>query len=153
MVNQLKTNRIALEEKLKILGGLDDEILGLLKEDQIDEEIEETGNFREFIHEMTVKIDEVLFAEVESISDKSISNSHSEISNSLGLRAKAKLPKLSLKKFHGEAMLFSPFWDSFVSAVDENQTLFDVEKFNYLKSLVEGTAAAAIRGLPLTADN
>ena len=48
VVNQLKTYRIALEEKLKILGGLDDEILGLLKEDQIEEEI---GNFRESIHE------------------------------------------------------------------------------------------------------
>ena len=50
-------------------------------------------------------------------------------------------------------MLFSPFWDSFVSAVDENKALSDVDKFNYLKTLVEGTAAAAIRGLPLTADN
>ena len=153
MVNQLKICRIALEEKLKILGGLDDEILVLLKEDQIEEEIEETGNFRESIHEMIVKIDEVLLAEVENISDKSNSKCHSEISNSLGLRAKAKLPKRSLKRFHGEAILFSLFWDSFVSAVDENQTLSDVEKFNYLKTLVEGTAAAAIRGLPLTADN
>ena len=33
-------------------------------------------------------------------------------------------------------MLFSPFWDSFVSAVDDNQALPDVDKFNYLKTLV-----------------
>ena len=153
VVNQLKTYRIALEEKLKILGSLDDEILGLLKEDQIEEEIEETGNFRESIHEMNVKIDEVLLAEVENNSDKS--NSHSVTSNSFsyGLGVKAKLPKISLKRFHGDPMLFSPFWDSFVSAVYENQALSDVDKFNYLKTLVEGTAAAAIRGLPLTADN
>ena len=37
--------------------------------------------------------------------------------------------------------------------MDENQALSDVDKFNYLKTLVEGTAAAAIRGLPLIADN
>lgn len=67
VVNQLSTHRIALEEKLKILGGRDDEILGLLKEDQIEEEIEETENFRESIHEMIVKIDEILVAEVENI--------------------------------------------------------------------------------------
>ena len=153
VVNQLKTYRIALEEKLKILGSLDDEILGLLKEDQIEAEIEETGNFRESIHEMMVKIDEVLPTEVENNSDKS--NSHSVTSNSFsfGLGVKAKLPTISLKRFHGDAMLFSPFWDSFVSAVDENQALSDVDKFNYLKTLVEGTAAAAIRGLPLIADN
>ena len=57
VVNQLKTYRTALEEKLKILGGLHNETLGLLKEDQIEEKIEETGNFRESIHEMIVKID------------------------------------------------------------------------------------------------
>ena len=50
-------------------------------------------------------------------------------------------------------MLFSPFCDSFVNAVDENQAPSDVDKFNYLNTLVEGTAAAAIRGLPLIADN
>ena len=33
------------------------------------------------------------------------------------------------------------------------QALPDVDKFNYLKTLVEGTAAAAIRGLPLIAHN
>ena len=58
---------------------------------------------------MIVKIDEAFLAEVENISDKSNSNAHSEMSNSLGLRAKAKLPKLSLKRFRGEVMLFSPF--------------------------------------------
>ena len=92
VVNQLKTYRIALEEKLKILGSLDDEILGLLKEDQIEAEIEETGNFRESIHEMMAKIDEVLLAKVENNSDKS--NSHSVTSNSFsyGLGVKAKVP-------------------------------------------------------------
>lgn len=47
---------------------------------------------------------------------------------------------------------FRLFWDSFVSAVDENQTLSD-DKFIYPKTLVEGTAATTIRGLPSTADN
>ena len=123
VVNQLKSYRIALEEKLKILV---DEILGLLKEDQIEEEIEESGNLRESIHEMMVKMDEVLLAEVENNSDKS--NSHSVTPNSFsdGLGVKAKLPKISLKRFHGDPMLFSPFWDSFVSAVDENQALSDL---------------------------
>ena len=50
-------------------------------------------------------------------------------------------------------MLFSPSWNSFVSAADGNQKLSDVDKFNYVKTLVEGTAAAAIRGLILTANN
>lgn len=50
-------------------------------------------------------------------------------------------------------MLFSPSWNSFVSAANGNQTLSDVDKFNYVKTLVEGTAAAAISGLILKANN
>ena len=70
-----------------------------------------------------VTIDEVLHSQVENTSDKS--KSHSVTSNSFsdGLGVKAKLPKIFLKRFHGDPMLFSPFWDSFVSAVDENQAL------------------------------
>ena len=110
------------------------------------------------MHEMMVKIDEVLLAELETNSDtcKSVvSNSLSVTCNSFsdGLGLKEKLPKISLKRFHGDPMLLSPFWDSFVSGVDENHALSDVDKFNYLKTLVEGTAAGAICGLPLTGDN
>ena len=107
VVNQ-QTYIISPEEKRKILSGLDDKIVAILKEDQVKEEIEETGNFRESIHKMIVKIDVVLLAEVENISHKSNFHFNCEISNSSGLRAKAKRPKLSLKNLHGKAMLFSP---------------------------------------------
>lgn len=45
------------------------------------------------------------------------------------------------------------FWDSFRSAVHENPELHDIDKFNYLKSLLKGSAAATIAGLPLTDGN
>lgn len=150
--NQLKTYRIALTEKLKVLGDLDDEILGLIKEEHIDDEIKETGIFREAIHEMVVRIDETLKVENNSGSDKSM-QLNSSIASTVGMGVKAKLPKITLKKFQGDPVQYDPFWDAFSSAVDENQQLSDVDKFNYLKNLLEGPAAAAIRGLPLTADN
>ena len=156
LANQLKTYRIALTEKLNILGALDDEILALMKEEHIEDEIKETGTFRESIHQMIVEIDETLHAlELEKAghSDKSISHSNSNsFTESLGA-GKAKLPKITLKKFYGDPISFSPFWDSFASAVDDNCSLSDVDKFNYLRSLLEGPAAGAIRGLPLTAEN
>ena len=46
--NQLKTYRISLTEKLNILGALDDEILALIKEDQIEDETSPTGTFRQY---------------------------------------------------------------------------------------------------------
>ena len=118
----------------------------------------ETGIFRESIHEMIVRIDETLNAvEMENFghTDKSIShypsNSNS-FTEELGA-GKAKLPKITNKKFYGDPISFTPFWDSFKSSLDENPSLSDIDKFNYLRSLLEGSAAGAIRGLPLTAKN
>ena len=45
------------------------------------------------------------------------------------------------------------FWDSFESFVHLNPELVDVDKLNYLSSLLEGVAAEAILGLKLTTAN
>ena len=45
------------------------------------------------------------------------------------------------------------FWDSFRSVVHENSGLHAIDKFNYLKSLLNGSAATTIAGLPLTSAN
>ena len=64
-----------------------------------------------------------------------------------------KLPKLNLKKFRGDITTWSTFWDTFESAIDKNPSLSDIDKFNYLNSLLENTAADAISGLTLTSGN
>ena len=64
-----------------------------------------------------------------------------------------KLPKLSLKKFGGELTKWTTFWDTFESAVHRNPVLSDIDKFNYLTSLLESAASEAIAGLTLTAAN
>ena len=64
-----------------------------------------------------------------------------------------KLSKLSLKKFDGELTKWTTFWDTFESAVHRNPVLSDIDKFNYLTSLLESAASEAIAGLTLTAAN
>ena len=66
---------------------------------------------------------------------------------------KVKLPKLTLPRFDGRLDRWTTFWDSFESAIHTNNDLSDVDKFNYLRSLLEGSAFAAIRGLTLSAAN
>ena len=66
---------------------------------------------------------------------------------------RVKLPKLSLKKFNGDLTKWITFWDTFESAVHRNSTLSSIDKFNYLNSLLESTAAEAIAGLTLTSAN
>ena len=47
-------------------------------------------------------------------------------------------------------MKWTSFWDSFKSAVHDNSALSEVDKFNYLRSLLERTAYDTIAGLTLS---
>ena len=68
-------------------------------------------------------------------------------------KMRPKLPRLVLPRFSGDVTKLCSSWDSFKSAVDENDDLSIVDKFNYLQSLLEGPAVKEIQGLPLTATN
>ena len=64
-----------------------------------------------------------------------------------------KLPRLHLRSFAGNLTQWTSFWESFQSAVHDNDELTDTEKFNYLNSLMERSAKEAISGFLLTAGN
>ena len=66
---------------------------------------------------------------------------------------RVKLPKISLKRFNGDLTRWVSFWDSYNSAIHLNPTLSNIDKFNYLSSLLEGTAAESIARLTLTSAN
>lgn len=64
-----------------------------------------------------------------------------------------RLPKLTLRSFDGEITQWLPFWDSYQAAVHSNTSLSDVQKFTYLRSLLERSARESISGLSLSAAN
>ena len=66
---------------------------------------------------------------------------------------KAKLPKLQVKPFKWRNPEYQSFMDNFKSAIDSNTILTNVDKFVYLKNLLQGKAAYAIQGLLLTDGN
>ena len=86
----------------------------------------------------------------EGMSFSFISNNSS---TSQHQQSKTKLPKLTLKKFKGEVTEWQTFWDLFDSAINKNNVLNSIDKFSYLKSLLEGPAERAIQGLTLTDAN
>ena len=69
------------------------------------------------------------------------------------LYSTSRLPKLELPTFSGDPLSWQSFWDSFDAAVNNNPTLSPIHKFNYLKAQLQGDAARAIAGLPLTEVN
>lgn len=66
---------------------------------------------------------------------------------------RAKLPKLEVKKFNGKLCEWQEFWDSFESAIHQNDGLSNVDKFSYLRSLLLEPARSAIGGFALTSAN
>ena len=60
------------------------------------------------------------------ITSPPVSTSHSFQSN--------RFPKLVLPSFNGNPLEWQSFWDTFRSAVHDNSTISDVQKFNYLRA-------------------
>ncbi|XP_071136931.1 uncharacterized protein [Mytilus edulis] len=61
-----------------------------------------------------------------------------------------KLPKLDLVSYNGDKLKWTEFWEA---AVHTNQSLTKIEKLNYLKSKLFGTANSAISDLTLSHEN
>ena len=64
-----------------------------------------------------------------------------------------KLPKLDSKKFDGNILKWTEFWDAFEATIHNNKGLDTMDKFNYLKSQLYGNTSEVISGLELTKDN
>ena len=155
--SKLLTLKLNLKEKLETLKLLDSQIVELTGEGELEDEIEQADSFREGIHAAMIKIEEHCTVPAAALpaaatrSQETRPETSGMTSPSNGSRV--KLPKLSIRPFNGEITSWTTFWDSYDSAIHQNPALSDIDKFNYLKSLVERTAHEAIAGLALTADN
>ena len=159
-VKRLKFLRTALETKCSELQSLDREIVDLVDDvKSIDTEVSESCETMSAIQECIIELESALAD--QEMQGKTKSQEFPSSSESAGtaqghvskVLTHAKLPKLELKKFRGNPIHWYPFWESFESAVHKNPNLSSVDKFNYLQSLLTGTARSAIAGLALTSAN
>ena len=95
------------------MNKLDGEVVELVKEEEIDGEINKAGNFRATIHQAIVKIDNTLkrAAEAEGQHTSKNGNSHEGTAGTFSAQASktTKLPKLTIKKFTGLAHEYQGF--------------------------------------------
>ena len=63
------------------------------------------------------------------------------------------LPKIQIKNFCGDPTEWQSFEQSFDEAVHKNKHISNVEKMNYLFSLLEGEAFQCVKGLNLSNEN
>ena len=67
--------------------------------------------------------------------------------------AATRLPKLTLPSFFGNPLNWLTFWDSFQAAIHLNPNLSGIQKFNYVKSQLQGDAVQCIDGIPPSDQN
>ena len=144
---QLHVKLQQLEAKLKVLSDIDKDILSKCDVGEIEHEIEESEAITAKIMNCQQRIHEAIRAPTEP------SVVHNPTSVPTSTPMKPKLPKLTLPKFKGELTSWTTFWDSFKSTVHENPNMSKIDKFSYLKSLMEGSAASCIQGLTLSEAN
>ena len=145
---KLETTRIQLYETLATVTKLDREIQELMAEKDgpdIDKEILDSHKKNQDMHAMLVAIDQKLGTGSKKLESKS------EVK--LKKMVKPRLPKIQPRKFNGDPKNWLEFWDSFKGTIHENEDLSERDKFDYLKSLLEGTARSAVAGFTLTEVN
>ena len=148
--NKLKQLKMSLQDRLETIHSLDTDILDTLEDEK---EIEEAGVFSEKVLEIVVEIESVLLQKTQDNHEHG-APPPSQASQGPAIANKhAKLPRFASKNFYGDPSQWLTFWDSFRSAVHENPELQNIDKFNYLRSLLHGSATSTIAGLPLTSDN
>ena len=146
---KLKQDKKVLEDKLDKISDLDDQILGLLDdEDNIATEINELGEFRESFYEILLKIEDKL-CKIE-ITPGEMGYQIKPLEVGGGGKSVKKFAKLELRQFNGKPQKFQEFWDSFHASVDSNPNLRDALKLENLKAQREGTAHQAVAGFELS---
>ncbi|XP_066958138.1 uncharacterized protein [Macrobrachium rosenbergii] len=63
-----------------------------------------------------------------------------------------RLPKLDLPHYKGDVLEWSTFWELFNVSVHQRSDLEPIQKFSYLRSILEGEALTLISGFKLESD-
>ncbi|UYV81404.1 hypothetical protein LAZ67_20001094 [Cordylochernes scorpioides] len=155
--------RIDLEELLEQLNEsfnelklVDHEIETLLETDDLEKELQGVEEYREKYITWRFRANKKI--RQSDFHGKNIPNSNSRIDENemrhyVPSCTTVKLPKLIISKFYGNFSEWLTFWNSFDAAIHQNNSLNPIDKFNYLKSHLGGTALNTVEGFALSADN
>lgn len=69
------------------------------------------------------------------------------------LKTSVKLPTITLPTFNGQYSQWMQFKDAFLSLIDNNPTLSEIQKLQYLRGTLKNEALQFIEGLETTAEN
>ncbi|XP_037508881.1 uncharacterized protein LOC119385534 [Rhipicephalus sanguineus] len=139
------------------LDAVNNEIEGLVSEDDLEEEFTQVIEYNDCIVQCLARLEQRRNGGSNEISRalaaqsqpaQQINGDATETTTSQKMNV--KLPRLELVKFSGRRHEWQPFWELFEQVVDNNDQLSTLDKFHYLRASLTGDAAAVLTGLPPT---
>ncbi|UYV74109.1 hypothetical protein LAZ67_11002136, partial [Cordylochernes scorpioides] len=154
MIIELEELLEQLNESFNELKLVDHEIETFLETDDLEKELQGVEEYREKYITWRFRANKKI--RQSDFHGENIPNSNSRIDENemrhyVPSCTTVKLPKLMISKFYGNFRL--TFWNSFDAAIHQNNSLNPIDKFNYLKSHLGGTALNTVEGFALSADN
>lgn len=157
--DKLKQFRDILCDRLTTLTDLNNIVLNLMcsKEDESEENIAtetaDAGKFEEETRRAIISIEGFFNPPTKTPSSTQLSTAHSQSTTLQQKSTCVRLPKLEIRKFEGILYEWQEFWDCYEGSIHKNNSLTEVEKLSYLRSLLEGPVKSVITGFSLTAAN
>ena len=132
------------------LNIADDDVTNLLDPGDIENDVIESAQYSDPIYPLIASAN----LKRESIKiGSSTSSQHGSETSRNSSSSQCKLPKFELQSFNGDPLSWQGFWDQFSTAIHENSSLTDIDRFNYLKRYLKNQAADTISGLTLSSEN
>ena len=153
-----KRDFLNAEAKIDVINGLIyklEEVNAALLEEAADEnalgiELQEEEKLLELKAELASKVRHI---QVEKTPIEGSRDHAGGSSSDKGGGVRVKLPLLHIPVFDGDVDEFMGWYEMFLSTIDKNTKLTDIDRFNYLKSFLSGRAKDVIDGIPLTSSN
>ena len=141
------------ENRLSSVKVLDQSILNITSPDDYENELIESEKYYDTSFELLAKISQKL-NRIQNKPTIPLTNATSRHDTSINSNSAmppggSKFLKLKIEKFDGKIINWHSFWDQFVSSIDSQENITDIDKFGYLRNLLCDSARETISGLTL----
>ena len=134
----------------------DNQVLDAVEDNEIEAETNDSIQFATCINKILIKIKRKIETMNRANVAQPVVNNRVENENAneqQNDKNNIRLPRLNIKTFTGKPTEWPTFIETFEAAIDNNETISNVQKFQYLKSYLSGQAEKCIDNLLLTNAN
>jgi hypothetical protein len=148
-VHELESKIADLTARLAAIEDYDQQILALTDPDDLQREVEETDveniPFRNQIYLQRYQVNTLR-------RNHGIGDENQVIRQNPSTRS-ASRPKLALPRFNGDILQWQPFWQAFCAEINDDETLADINKFNYLVGQLDQNVLSTVARLTPSNEN